>query len=146
MEDVRLIVAIRRAKLDTFWARYSGTVIETKREGANIGRLGASVGLVKLFPAMGPFPLQDTHGIGIAVCLLQRSLDKGRYRDILQFETVRKLRSAFSNIWHASRQTLTTSVMDRDLKKTYVTSCPTYGLWFKRFVIGMHKRVGDEVH
>ena len=36
--------------------------------------------------------------------------------------------------------------MARDLKKTYVTSCPIYGMWFLRFVIGMHKRMGDEVH
>ena len=36
--------------------------------------------------------------------------------------------------------------MARDLKKTYVTSCSTYGLWFERFVIGMHKRMNDEVH
>ena len=146
MEGVKLIVAIRCANLDAFWAREPGTVAATKREGVKIGRLGALVGLVNLFPAMGPFPLEDTQGMGIAVCMLERSLDKGRYRTTLQFETVRKLRSAFSNIWHASRQTLTTSVMARDLKKTYVTSCPTYGLWFERFVIGMHKRMGDEVH
>ena len=111
VEDVRLIVAIRRANLDAFWAREPGTVAATKREGVKIGRLGALVGLVNLFPAMGPFPLEDTQGMGIAVCMLERSLDKGRYRTTLQFETVRKLRSAFSNIWHASRQTLTTSVM-----------------------------------
>jgi len=109
-------------------------------------RLYAFVGLIKLFLAMGHFPLEDTLGMEIAVCMLQRSLDKGRYRDTLQVETVRKLRSVYLNIWHASRQTLTTSVMARDLKKTYITSCPTYGLWFKRFVIGMHKRMGDEVH
>ena len=36
--------------------------------------------------------------------------------------------------------------MARNLKKTYVTSCPTYGLWFERFVVGMHKRMGDEVY
>ena len=36
--------------------------------------------------------------------------------------------------------------MARDIKKTYVTSCPTYGLWFERFILGMHKRMGDEVH
>ena len=65
------------------------------REGVKIERLGASVGLVELFPVMGPFPLQDTQGMGIAVCMLQRSLDKDWYRDTLQFETVRKLRSVF---------------------------------------------------
>ena len=145
-EDVKLIVSIRRANLDAFWAREPGTVAATRREGVKIGKLGNLMGLSMLFPAMGPFPLEDTMGMGIAVCMLQRSLEKGRYRDTLQFETVRKLRSAYSNIWHASRQTLTTSVMARDLKKTYITSCPTYGLWFERFIMGMHKRMGDEVH
>ena len=41
---------------------------------------------------------------------------------------------------------LTTSVMARDVRKTYVTSCPSYSLWFERFIVGMHKRMGDEVH
>jgi len=104
------------------------------------------MGLTMLFPAIEPFPLEGTMGMGIAVCMLQRSLKKGRYRDTLQFETVRKLRSAYSNILHASRQTLTTRVMARDLKKTYITSCPPYGLWFEHFIMEMHKRMGDEVH
>ena len=36
--------------------------------------------------------------------------------------------------------------MARDLKKTYVMSCPTYGLWFESFILGMYERMGDEVH
>ena len=135
VEDVKLIVSIRQANLDAFWAREPGTVVATRREVVKIGKLGNLIGLTKLFPAMGPFPLEDIIGMGIAVCMLQRSLEKGRYRDTLQFETVRKLRSTYSNIWHTSRQTLTTSVIARDLKKTHVTSCPTYGLWFERFIV-----------
>ena len=42
--------------------------------------------------------------------------------------------------------TLTTSVMARDTRKTYVTSCPLYSLWFEMFVFGIHKRMGDVVH
>lgn len=98
VEDVRLIITIRRSNPDVFWAREPGTVVATKREGVQIGRLCALVGLVKLFPVMEPFPLENTQEMGIVVCMLQHSLDKGRYRDILQFETVRKLRSAYSNI------------------------------------------------
>ena len=56
------------------------------------------------------------------------------------------MRSAYSNIWHASKHSLTKSVMARDLKNTFVTSCPSYSLWFKIFVQGIHKRMGDEVH
>ena len=144
--DVKLVVSIRRANLDAFWAREPGTVGSTRREGVKIRKLGDSMGLINLFPATGPFPLEDTMGMGIVVCMLQRSLDKGRYRDNLQFETVRNMRSTYLNIWYSSRQTLTTSIMARDIKKTYVTSCPTYGLWFERFVFGMHKRMGDEVY
>lgn len=88
------------------------------RKRVKIGRLGSLVGLAKLFSAMGPFSLEDTLGMGIAVRMLQRSLDKRKYWDTLQFETVRKLRSAYSNIFHTSRQTLNTSVMTRDLKQT----------------------------
>ena len=33
----------------------------------------------------------------------------------------------------------------RDIRKTYVTSCPAYSLWFERFMMGMHKYMGDEV-
>ena len=36
--------------------------------------------------------------------------------------------------------------MAKDTRKTYVTSCPSYSLWFERFIVGMHKRMGDVVH
>ena len=55
------------------------------------------------------------------------------------------MRSAYSNVWHTSRYALTTSVMARYVRKTDVTSCPSYSLWFERFIVGMHKRMGDEV-
>ena len=144
--EIRLVVSIRRANLDAFWASELGTVGATRREGAKVVKLLDSRGLTNLFPVTGEFLVEDTLGMGIAVYMLQRSLDKGRYRENLQFETVRKLTSAYSNIWHSSRQTLTISVMAKDIKKQYVTSCPTYGLWFEGFILGVHKRMGDEVH
>ena len=48
-----------------------------------IGKLGKLMGLTMLFPAIEPFPLEGTMGMVIAVCMLQRSLKKGRYRDTL---------------------------------------------------------------
>ena len=124
--DVKLIVSIRRA---TFWSREPGTVVvATRKKGVNIKKLGYLMGLSNISPETRSLPLEDTMGMGIVVCMLQRSLDKGRYKDNLLFESVRNLRSAYLNIWYSFRQTLTTSVMSRDLKKTYVTFCPTYGL------------------
>ena len=79
------------------------------------------------------------------MCILLRSLDKGRYQNTLQYESVRKMWSTFSNVWHTSSKNLTTSVLARDVRKIYVNSCPAYSLWFERFMIGMHKRMGDEL-
>ena len=104
------------------------------------------LGLSNILPVTGPLPLEDTMGMEIAVYMLQRSLYKGRYKDNLYFESVRKLRSIYSNIWHSSRQTSTTSVMVGYLKKTYVTSCSTYELWFEPFILGIYKRMGNEVY
>ena len=52
---------------------------------------------------------------------------------------------AFFNIWYASLNNLTTSVLARDIRKTYVTSCPAYFLWFERFIVMIHTRMGGEV-
>ena len=31
-------------------------------------------------------------------------------------------------------------------KKTFVTSCPIYGLWCEWFIVRIHQRIGDKVH
>ena len=47
--DIRLVVDIRRANLDAFWARDLETVGATRREGVKIGKLGDLTGLHDLF-------------------------------------------------------------------------------------------------
>lgn len=145
-EDLWLIIGLRRSNLDVFWARKEGTVSVTRRYWWKLCRVGKEMGLTSILPNMGPFPLEDTQGISLAVSILRWLLDKGRYRVTVQFETDRKMRAAYSNIWHTSKHTLTTSKMVRDLKKTFVNSCPSYILWFERIVRGIHKRMGDEVY
>ena len=41
-----------------------------RRDGVKIGKLGSLMGLAKLFPVIGPFSLEDTMGMGIAVYML----------------------------------------------------------------------------
>jgi hypothetical protein len=101
-------------------------------------------GLPDLLPNMGPHPVEDNWGMGLAIVMLHKSLDKGKYRDTVQFETVRKLRAAYSNVWGASKHTMTQGVMARDVMKIFVTNCPSHCLWFERFIKGMHCRMGDE--
>ena len=83
--------------------------------------------------------------MAIAVVLLRRSLDPGRNEDYIQFSTACKFRSAYSNAWHASSNVSQISAMAYESTKTYATTCPTYGYWFGRFILGCHKRMGDKV-
>jgi len=94
---------------------------------------------------MGPFPLDDSFGMGAAVVILQVSLNPGKYDKHVQFGTIQKFRSAFSNVYHASAQGLEATVMAKDTKKLIVTKCPTYGSWFEKFMKGCHKRMGEIV-
>ena len=143
--DKKALIAIRRANIDAFWSRSPGTVNNTR---TGVKRMIAinedTFGMPDLFPSMGPHPLEDNWGMGLAIVMLHKSLDKGRYRSTVQFETVRKLRAAYSNVWGASKHTMTQGVMARDVMKIFVTNCPSHCLWFERFIKGMHCRMGDE--
>ena len=98
-----------------------------------------------LFPAMGPHPLEDTFGMAAAVAMLDRSLDPGRYEEHVQFETFRKLRSAFTNLYQASVEGLKDRVGAYEKNKTWFSLSPTMGFGFTQFMEGIHRRVGDLV-
>jgi hypothetical protein len=112
---------IRRATLDTFWARESSTVIGNGREVRKIAAKGAMLGLPlqSLFPALGPFPVKDVQGMGIACCILMRSLDPRKNEKFVQYRTSRTMRSAFSNFWHASVDGGKHTVVQRDTTKFF---------------------------
>ena len=59
--------------------------------------------------------------MGFVVCMLKISLKVERYVDRLQFDTVRKLRTAYANVWHISSNYLCVSVSDKPKKILYVT-------------------------
>ena len=115
--DIRLLMTIRCATLDAFWAREPSTVEGTRRDSKKTMEISQSLSLDDTLPEMGPFALKDTKGMGLAVCILIRSLDKGRHQSTLQYESVRKLHSVYSNVWHAFKHTITTSVMAQDVRK-----------------------------
>ena len=54
----------------------------TRSEGGKIEKMDNPLGLTQLFPTVSFF-LEDTMGRGTVVCILQRSLNKGKYRDFL---------------------------------------------------------------
>lgn len=145
-QDVRVQKCIRRANLDALWAAEPRTVSRTLSECRRGLNIALSLGFRdKLFKPMGPFPLEDSFGMAAAIVILQLSLNPGKHDKNVQFGTIRKFRSAYSNVYHASLLGLNSMVMAKDTKKMMVTDCPTYGLWFEKFMKGCHKRMGDIV-
>ena len=89
--------------------------------------------------------MRDDFGIGITVSLLLNSLDPERNDKFVQYDTIRKLRSAFSNLWQVLVHTNQASVMAESRNMLRVTTCPSNYFWFQYFMQGFHKRVGDLV-
>jgi hypothetical protein len=101
-KDKLLVQCIRRALLDAFWARESLTVRANLRGATKLEGIGDSLGMESVSPPMGPYSTEDTMGMGLAVCILIRTLDPGRTEDLIQFSTARYLQSAYSSMYHAS--------------------------------------------
>jgi hypothetical protein len=145
-KDKLLLQCIRRATLDAFWAWEPSTVRANLRGAKRLEEIGDTLGMESVTPLMGPYSTDDSFGMGLAVCILLRTLDPGRTEDLIQFSTARNLRSVYSNIYHASVcHQAGLAVMAHSTTKTWVTNCQSYGYWFERFMKGVHKRMGEEV-
>ena len=140
--------AIRRANLDAFWSRSRGTVYSNANWFKKTLSLSSQFGLRKPFPPVCAMPVEDITGHGVAVVELMASLQPGKYHeDHCQFDTVRKIRSTYSNVWGASRhgtlENITTLSGDDKNRHTF-TRCPTNTDWFAKFSNGMRKRMGQD--
>jgi hypothetical protein len=141
-----MIKCIRRENLDAFWSREPGTIKGTLDEAKRGLAMDSSLSFAHtLFSPRGPFPVADTMGMGVAIVMLQCSLNPGKYiKGNVQYETVRKFRSAASNIYHSSLEGQQGgTVMAKDTRKVRVTKCPTHSDFFDCFNLGLHKCMGD---
>jgi hypothetical protein len=143
-KDGLALSCIRRANLDSLWSREPSTVNRNAR-ARTMEDLGDVLGFESVAPSMGPFPLEDTFGMKIACVTLTKSLAPGKWEEMVQYATARRMRSVFSNLYHASYQGESLSVMAYETQKMFTTPCPTYGYWYQRFNLGLHKRMGDVV-
>jgi hypothetical protein len=81
-QDKLQMAAIRRAILDLFWSRASGTMAANLREGVHISKIVSELKMKSPFTSYprGPYPVHDAWGMGFAVTQLRRTLDRGRTR------------------------------------------------------------------
>jgi hypothetical protein len=145
--DVLLLKFIRRANLDALWSRETSTVRNNAREIEKLRTKAMTLNLPvnDMLPKLGPFPVDDTQGMGLAVCILLRTLDEGKNETTVQFSTAQRMKTAYANMWRVSLEGSGGAVISRDTVKMFHTTCPTHGEWFEKFTKGMHERMGDKV-
>jgi hypothetical protein len=143
-QDKLALLGIRRANLDALWSRETSTVRANRLQGKHWISASESAGWVNFaLPKRGPFPVKDTFGMQAAVNLLLRSRDVGINSKTIQYETMRKLRSFLSNYIHTTCGGHGDTFMTEDGSGGTVSNSPTNSPWFKRFMRGVHKRMGD---
>ena len=141
--DDLVLLCIRRATLDAFWSRERSTVAANLKEVRKYIDNLRLMGLETIaFPAKGPHARSDSWGMAVACGLLLRSKDKGRNAKYVQFETVRRTRSMYSNVIHTCEGGTGQSFMGGEGSLT-ASNASTNKPWFKRFMLGCHRRMGD---
>ena len=143
--DKENLAVIRRMNLDAIWSREPSTITK------NIGYMNTlittceSSGFEPQLPRLGPFPSDDVQGFAVAFSMLVQSTRPGRHaKSHLQFETIRKQRSTFSNLYGASCESAESGqiVAMGEATKSFITNCPTNSLWFTRWQLGCRTRMG----
>jgi hypothetical protein len=147
LNDAETIDLIRRANLDVFWSREPTTIGHNLSKVNRVLQISHELGLDKPpVPRLGPWPVKDKFGIRAAIVLLKHSLDPGVTETTVQYNTVRKMESAFVNLYHASVENQGSAiVVGRDVKRFVSMDAPIYSDFFGRFQAGMHNRMGDKL-
>ena len=137
--------------LDAFWSRASSTVKQNHLLASRMIDRSSKVGIpYGPFIRRQPFPSYDHCGYHTAFLMLDASLDQGRYhKDHKQFDTIRKIRSTYSNFIRTTSSTLfdgsSVMLLDNDGKSANRLGCDESGsIWFSRFVEGCRRRMGQD--
>jgi hypothetical protein len=144
--DDLLLGTIRRMNLDAFWSTATATV-QGNKDKLELGiHLSALVGLKGPYIHEGPLPDYDHCGYEVAAQILLYSKREGRTtKSHLQFDTIRKVRTGYSNQVRASPQMNRTTLSLGDQKGNYqrFTVDPCASLWFAKFIKGCKNRMGQ---
>lgn len=144
VEDQVLLDFIRRANLDACWSRARSTVEGNAKKADMMCQFADELNLSGLFVHSRGVPTWDYCGYQIAIIMLRYSLRQGKYDSHLQIESVRKLRSVYSNFIRCSPDSIANQYVLQNAKGQYqrLTNDICGSLWFTRFMEGMRKRMG----
>jgi hypothetical protein len=146
--DERLLGYIRRANLDMFWSREPGTVAASYRQLVKINNLCDDLGMTRMDISRGPWPVEDNCGFRLAIVMLRASQEKGRNDSTyVQYDSIRKIRTGFSNAYETSAIGNRAGLAFRGEKgKSFkVSDCETESKFFVKFMRGLELRMGRDV-
>lgn len=145
LHDCQLMDYMRRVNLDMMWSREEKTVagiLSNVRKGK---RMSDALGIEPLNLPMGPWPIQDGLGFQVALEMLRASQEKGRNAsDHQQFDSLRKMRAAYSNIYESSPAGVAIGLSFKGPKGSMVhfSQSELNSVLYRHFIHGLLKRMG----
>lgn len=144
--DELLLKCIRRINVDAFSSRSRLTVNSNAISARMQLKFSESVGLKGPFVHTQALPMFDHCGYEVAIGLVLYSTKPGRNDPTYtQFDTIRSLRTVYSNFIRASPQSTSITLALGDFKGNYhrlvTDQCGSF--WFKRFMTGLKNRMGQ---
>jgi hypothetical protein len=147
LDNTEQMKSLRWINLDAFLSREPTTVSQ------NLGKINRALQIAHEMgmsnppvPKLGPWKLEDEFGAGEAAIMARHSMDPGITEDMVQYETVQKMKSVFVNLYQASVENASMVVIGgKDEKKQLVMGVPIYHYWHDRAHTGMYHRMGDKV-
>ena len=139
MGDYEHVAVIRRMNLDAMWAHEPTTICANMRSLKKLLETWDRLRLYPNIPALRPIPREDCYGYVVAFSMLMQSLNPGRHlAEYTQFATIQKQRSAFSNLYYASRELYGASIMlnSGTQSNMILAGCGTNSIWFIRWSVG----------
>ena len=145
IHDNDSLAIIRRLNLDAIWSREPSTIASNLRSLSKLISTCEVAGMDPNLPSLGPLPFVDNFGYCVAFSMLVHSRQPGKHSKLYtQFATIRKQRSAFSNLYMASVEIFgaTTLLHHGSMTNGILASCPTNSQWFTRWSLGCETRMG----
>ncbi len=130
------------------WSREDSTVTGILGNIKKGKRMSEALGMEPLQLVMGPWPLKDELGFQVAVEMLRASQLKGRNDETYQqFDTIRKIRSAYSNVFECGPDLAARCLSFKGGygQMVHFSSSNLNSVLFRHFMIGLEKRMGRVV-
>ena len=144
-DDARKLAYMRRVNLDVMWSREPSTVLNTYTTLKKSKKVSEELGFDHVPISVGPWPVADTCGFQIAIEMLRQSQGRGRNdASYVQFDSIRKTRSAYANAYNSGPVRCLDNRKLRSDKGQLLSfvSGPTDSQLFTMFMLGCEKRMG----